>query len=74
MYIYMLTHTSLFRFLWILPFFPLLNLLFLAGLFAGIPGFDDADLPKVIGVFVGAVLLLNHFLSRDSVITPAQWV
>eukprot|EP00250_Pteridium_aquilinum_P011480 c20098_g1_i3 orf=626-1351(-) len=38
----------------------------------GIPGFNDSDLPRVLGIAFGAVLLLNHFLTADYV-TAAQW-
>lgn len=38
----------------------------------GIPGFDDSDLPRVLGIAFGAIVLLNHFLTADS-ITAAQW-
>ncbi|KAI5072517.1 hypothetical protein GOP47_0012623 [Adiantum capillus-veneris] len=38
----------------------------------GIPGFDDSDLPRVLGIAFGAVLVLNHFLGADYV-TAAQW-
>ncbi|KAH7352843.1 hypothetical protein KP509_19G066300 [Ceratopteris richardii] len=38
----------------------------------GIPGFNDSDLPRVLGIAFGAILVLNHFLTGDYV-TAAQW-
>ncbi|KAG0590333.1 hypothetical protein KC19_1G090900 [Ceratodon purpureus] len=37
----------------------------------GIPGFDDADLPRLVGVFFGSLLLINHAVSIESM-TNAQ--
>lgn len=39
----------------------------------GIPGFDDSDLPVVLGIVFGGLLLLNHFFSLNS-LTAAQLV
>eukprot|EP00850_Spirogloea_muscicola_P019112 SM000183S04006 [mRNA] locus=s183:280176:283150:- [translate_table: standard] len=38
----------------------------------GIPGFDDADLPRAVGVLLGALLAANHVASAGAV-APAQW-
>ncbi|MCO5588041.1 hypothetical protein L7F22_041995 [Adiantum nelumboides] len=38
----------------------------------GIPGFNDSDLPRVLGIVFGAILVLNHFLTTDYV-SAAQW-
>ncbi|KAL4188192.1 hypothetical protein AMTRI_Chr09g22680 [Amborella trichopoda] len=37
----------------------------------GIPGFDESNLPRLLGSAFGFLLLLNHFLGVNSV-TPAQ--
>lgn len=37
----------------------------------GIPGFDDSELPRLVGIAFAAFLLLNHFLTGDQV-TAAQ--
>lgn len=37
----------------------------------GIPGFDESNLPRIIGIVFGLLLVLNHILSQNSV-TPAQ--
>lgn len=37
----------------------------------GIPGFDESNLPRVIGIVCGLLLGLNHILSQNSA-TPAQ--
>ncbi|KAL2614180.1 hypothetical protein R1flu_025872 [Riccia fluitans] len=36
----------------------------------GIPGFDDSDLPRMVGILFGGLIILNHALSLSSV-TPA---
>lgn len=40
---------------------------------AGIPGFDDADLPRLVGILFGSLLLINHAVSIESM-TSAQQV
>lgn len=40
---------------------------------AGIPGFDDADLPRLVGILFGSLLLINHVVSIESM-TSAQLV
>ncbi|KAJ7567788.1 hypothetical protein O6H91_01G007000 [Diphasiastrum complanatum] len=37
----------------------------------GIPGFDDSELPRLLGLLLGTLLVLNHFLS-PSTISSAQ--
>ncbi|CAM6106967.1 unnamed protein product [Calypogeia fissa] len=37
----------------------------------GIPGFDDSDLPRVLGILFGGLLIANHFSSLNS-LTGAQ--
>ncbi len=37
----------------------------------GIPGFNDALLPRVVGIFGAALLIANH-LSDQGAATPAQ--
>lgn len=37
----------------------------------GIPGFDDALIPRVVGILGAALILLNHVLDQSSS-TPAQ--
>lgn len=37
----------------------------------GIPGFDDALIPRVVGILGAALLLVNHLLS-DGAVTDAQ--
>lgn len=39
----------------------------------GIPGFDDTDLPRLVGFFFGSLIILNHAVSLDSM-TGAQLV
>jgi len=36
----------------------------------GIPGFDDADLPRVVGALVAAALTANHLLSQAPLPAP----
>lgn len=33
----------------------------------GIPGFDDANIPRVVGVIGGAMLAVNHMMSASPV-------
>ena len=39
----------------------------------GIPGFDDTDLPRLVGFFFGSLIILNHAVSLESM-TGAQLV
>jgi len=40
---------------------------------SGIPGFDDGDLPRLVGILFGSLLLVNHVVSIESM-TSAQLV
>jgi len=42
---------------------------------AGIPGFDDSELPRLLGILFGSCIVLNHVLSsRGGPISDAQLV
>jgi hypothetical protein len=42
---------------------------------AGIPGFDDSELPRLLGILFGSCIVLNHVLSSPGgLISDAQLV
>lgn len=38
----------------------------------GIPGFDDGDLPRLVGILFGSLLLVNHVVSIESMTSAQQ--
>lgn len=56
-----------------LLFVPCFSLELTVSIWAGIPGFDDADLPRLVGIVFGSLLLINHVVSIESM-TSAQLV